>query len=150
MNIRNTNVSQSHHQELNTGLKLLFFSKGTEYDSPQIYATPRPDQSAEIAEFGTGHLLLWRICDGGACTPPHAHTPLPRLGCILGCTTQLPTRVWWLVAQAISGWHAFLLSAYRRHTQAHSGLRTQDSGLRTQDSHYITGVYYTVLFRWFK
>ena len=27
-------------------------SQGTEYDSLKIYATPRPDQSAEIAEFG--------------------------------------------------------------------------------------------------
>ena len=33
------------------------FSKGTEYDSPKIYATPRPDQSAEIAEFGNAKEL---------------------------------------------------------------------------------------------
>ena len=61
VNLRATSVPACHPvEELNTDLKLLFFfSKGTEYDSPQIYATPRPDQSAEIAEFGksTVHVM---------------------------------------------------------------------------------------------
>ena len=77
-NFRHACQPVSHHQELNTGLKLLF-SKGTEYDSLQIYATPRPDQSAEIAEFGILKIILWLVSGYSTATVRRYYSTLSRV-----------------------------------------------------------------------